>query len=184
MTNKDGRILIMKGSKVLRVLLAGIMICSIGTMTGCKEDLPPYESIVQAIDTYRTNYYEYCRNDDPARENVSIESASRRDGTPCRSYYVKSGDGKYISVNLEYEKNNTTMVDEYYYLSDKAFYIANSYLDSATMSPVVTQYYVWHGDMYLIDPDSSSLKEADASAAAEYYTSFDDIIRTYGTQSR
>ena len=174
----------MSGSKVLRILIAGLMIFNIFAMAGCKGDLPKYENIVKAIDTYRTNYYEYCKNPDDSRVTATQESTTRPDGTPCRSYYVRSSDDKYISVNLEYEKNNTMMVDEYYYLSDKAFYIANSYLDSATNSPVVTQYYVWNGTMYVIDDASSTLKEADSSVTAGFYSSFDKLIESYGQQSR
>ena len=170
----------MNGSRVLRILIAGLMIFSIFAMAGCKEDIPAYENIVKAIDTYRTNYFEYCKNPDDNRVTVTTESAVRPDGTPCRSYYVKSSDGKYMSVNLEYEKDGTTMVDEYYYLSDKAVSIANSYLDSTSNSPVVTQYYVWNGKVYLIDDQSSSLKEADGSVTEGFYTSFDKLAEAYG----
>ena len=173
----------MNGSKVLRILLAGLLIINIFAMAGCKEELPEYGNIVQAIATYRTNYYEYCKKPDDSRIVVTQETAARPDGTTCRSCFVRSSDDKYISVILEYEKNNTTMVDEYYYLSDKAFYIDNSYLD-ASNSPVVTQYYVWNGKLYVIDDESSSLKEADESVASGFYTSFDKLIESYGQQSR
>ena len=174
----------MTGSKILRMLLAATMCINILARAGCKNDLPPYESVVSAIDTYRTNYSEYRKTDPDDMMSYDMPETARLDGTPCSSYYIRSGNDLFRSVTLEYEKNDTMMVDEYFYLTDNAFFIVNSYLDDETMTPVITRYYVWKGKLYNIDEENSQLTEADDTASAQYYLSFDKLEKEYGPQSR
>jgi len=161
-------------------MLSCILIFNIAAMTACKEDMPPYENIALALDNYRSEYSKYRNAGDSNMTSYDNESQTRHDGTPCKSYYIKSFDGKYETVTLEYEKDNLMMVDEYFYLTEKAFYVVTSYFDEETMTPYITSYYVWYGDMYEIDEESSSLKEVDDAATAGYYLSFDELVAAYG----
>ena len=161
-------------------ILMILLISGIALTTGCGDKMPPYENIASALDTYRTNYSEYRKSADPDMASFNNESSVRRDGTPCRSYYICSPDNKYRAVTLEYERNDTMMVDEYYYLSDNAFYVVNSYYDAETMTPYVTDYYVWQGRMYLMDEGSSSLVKTDSETSSGFYLSFDELVEQYG----
>ncbi|SCW57666.1 hypothetical protein SAMN02910456_01947 [Ruminococcaceae bacterium YRB3002] len=174
----------MKGTAALRVFIAVMMIVSVFAMAGCKEEMPPYESIVQAIDTQQQAYGEYRKTADPDMMSYDMKDMSRPDGKRCNSYYVTSGDLKFRNVTLEYEVDGNLRVDEYNYMTDNAFYIITSYLDAQTMMPVITKYYVWQGTMYRIDEEAKTLTVADDAAAAEYYSSWDSLKKMYGPQER
>ena len=49
----------MTRNKTLFIALACMMVFFIGTITGCKEQMPPYENIVQAIEAYHVKYSDY-----------------------------------------------------------------------------------------------------------------------------
>ena len=174
----------MKNTRPINILLAIVLMINVFAFSGCGEKMPEYGSIVSAIDTYRDNYSEYRKDNDHEMISCSIEETARRDNTPCSSYYLSSPDGKYCSVTLEYEVDNVMTVDEYYYLTDKAFFIVSSYIDEGSMTPVVTEYYVWKGTMYRIDKGSSSLAAVDDGISAQYYLSFEDLVNKYGPQQR
>ena len=174
----------MRGSKVLRIILAGLLMFSIFAVTGCKDDMPPYENIVQALEKYRTDYAEYRKDHDDEIVSNYMESTALIDGTPCKSYYLSSFDGKYVNVTLEYTKDNQMMIDEYSYLSDRAFVVVTSYLDLETSTPHINTYYVWDGRMYQIDEEAKSLQAVDSAVSSKYYLSFKDLSKQYGPQER
>ena len=172
----------MTGTKTLRVILAVMLIFNIAAMTGCKEELPEYENIVKAIDSYHETYSAYRQVGDANMTDITNDQATRIDGTPCTSYYIRSGDGRFETVTLEYEKNDILTVDEYFYLSENAFYVVTSYLDTETMSPVITKYYNWKGTFYLLDEVSSSLVATDGAQTSGYYSSFPELAAAYSKQ--
>ena len=172
----------MTGRKVLTVILTGIMIFAMFAVTGCQDKMPEYENIVQAIDTYRTNYSEYRKAGDENMVTYNSDSLTTPEGITCRSYYVASSNGLFKSVTLEYDKNDTMMVDEYFYLTDNAFFVVNSYIDAETLTPVISRYYVWKGTMYMIDEENKAITEADDATVARFYTSFDQLTEVYGPQ--
>jgi len=149
-------------------------------MTGCKEEMPPYENIVQAIDTYHQKYSDYLNSGASDIIQHNNDNAVTKDGKQCRSYYVKSPDGSYETVTLEVEQDDLLSVDEYFHLSDKAFYIVRSYLDPQTMTPSITTYYVWYGTIYKIDDTKKALEEVDSQTASGFYSSFSDLVTQYG----
>ena len=142
--------------------------------------MPAYENVVSSIDNLRDKYGEYLKTTDDNLTQVSNENAKTKTGTPCSSFYLKSSDGKYECVTLEFEQNNAYMVDEYMYLSDKAFYITRSFIDPASMTPVMSRYYVWYNTIYKINEDNKTLDKTDESISSQFYTSFADLVSAYG----
>lgn len=174
----------MRGFKALRIILAGLLVFGIFAMTGCKDDMPEYEGIVQALDNYRANYASFRKDHDDEMVSNNMDSTILIDGTPCKSYYLKSFDGKFCSVTLEYTRDNQMMIDEYFYLTDRAFFVVNSYLDEASSTPHILTYYVWDGKMYSIDEESKSLKAVGEDVSSKFYLSFEDLAKQYGPQER
>ena len=170
----------MMRNKILCIVLTCCMAVCVFAVTGCKEKMPPYENIVQAIDTYHQKYSDYLNSGASDVIQNNNDNAVTKDGKQCRSYYVKSPDGSYETVALEIEQDNVLSVDEYFHLSDKAFYIVRSYLDPQTMTPSITTYYVWYGTIYLVDKDNNKLVEVDSQTASQFYTSFGDLVTQYG----
>ena len=166
--------------RAVRAVLIIVCAISIFALTGCKEKMPPYENIVQAIDNYHVKYSDYLNSGASDIIQNNNDNAVTKDGKACRSYYVKSPDGSYESVTLEVEQEGTLSVDEDFRLSDKAFYIVRSYIEPDTMTPSITTYYVWYGSIYMIDEEKKALVEADEQTAAGFYLSFGDLITQYG----
>ena len=174
----------MTSNKAVRVLLVCVCLLCVFALSACKEKMPPYDNIVQAVESYHDQYSDYLNAGDGNAVTVNNDNAVMKDGTACRSYYFKSSDGKYESVSLEFDRGDVMYADEYFYLSEKAIYIVRSYLDPDSMIPSITKYYVWYGDMYLINEEAKELSKADDEATAQFYSSFDELISHYGPQSR
>ena len=166
-------------NKIL-VLVTVMMACCVMLLTGCSDDLPEYENIVSALDTYREQYSTYRNSGDENMIDISHEDSTTLTGEPCRSYYIKSPDGKFETVTLEVENDDVLSVDEYFYLTDKAFSIVRSYIDPETMTPVINRYYVFFGKIYRIDEEAKSLVKVDDETASEFFTSFSDLVARYG----
>ena len=170
----------MTTTRTVRVVLMIMCALSVLALTGCKEKMPPYENIVQAIENYHVKYSDYLNSGASDIIQNNNDNAVTKDGKPCRSYYVKSPDGSYESVTLEVDQDGTMSVDEYFRLSDKAFYIVRSYIDPETMTPSITTYYVWYGTIYRIDEEKKTMADTDEQTASSFYSSFGELVTKYG----
>ncbi|MCR5060255.1 MAG: hypothetical protein K6A80_04380 [Saccharofermentans sp.] len=166
--------------KKILILITTLMAACLFLFTGCSEELPEYDNIITALDNYREQYGKYRNSGDTAMIDISHEDTTTISGDPCKSYYIKSPDGKFETVTLEVNDGNLLSVDEYFHLSDKAFTVVRSYIDPETYTPVINRYYVFFGKVYRIDDEAGSLVKVDDETASQFYTSFSDLVAKYG----
>lgn len=174
--------------RLITIFTAMIMLFSLACFsTSCLDGatptdvvLPDYSEVSTTIDTYRTDYFEYMKNNSSSATYNGIDGFIPSD-TPCQVTYMSSSDNEYVAVTIETIYDTSMNIDEYYFVSDSMLFIARTSLTDANdpNTGVVTKYVVIDDVLYTINDAAQTIEIVTKPDSLDLYLSETELTELY-----